>query len=164
MEPRYNNQADFTVRQATADDTIGIATLLRDLGWSEWIAAATPESVADQVERHLTLCQADDSHSVYVAETPTGEVAGYVSVHWLPYLIHQGPEGYISELFIKTSARGQGLGSLLLATVRQEAEQRGCARLNLINNRERESYTRQFYKKQGWEERPWAASFVYWLK
>jgi GNAT superfamily N-acetyltransferase len=98
---------------------------------------------------------------VYVAETEEGEIAGYAAVHWLPYLLLLGPEGYVSELFIRESDRGQGIGTQLLEVVKQEAEARGCARLMLLNMHERESYRRGFYKKQGWEERPDAANFVY---
>lgn len=164
MEPQHLNQADFSIRRATLDDAPEVARLLRDLGWSERIAAETPEETAVQVERQLRRSQADDSHSVYVAETVEAEIAGYVSVHWLPYLLHGAPEGFVSELFVKTSFRGHGIGSKLLATVEADANQRGCIRLGLINNRERESYQRQFYKKQGWEERAWAANFVKWLR
>jgi hypothetical protein len=44
-----------------------------------------------------------------------------------------------------------------------EARQRGCFRLSLINMRRRESYQRRYYEKAGWEERPEAANFVYFL-
>lgn len=164
MDSYDHNQTNFIIRRATLDDAPDIARLLRDLGWSERITAEELAETTSRVERQFKLCQADDSHSVYVAETAQAEIAGYVSVHWLPYLIQVGPEGFVSELFIKTPFRGHGLGSRLLATVEAEANQRGCARLGLINNRERESYQRQFYKKQGWEERIWAANFVKWLK
>ncbi|MCB0172482.1 MAG: GNAT family N-acetyltransferase [Anaerolineae bacterium] len=163
MDTQHHKQTDFIIRRATLDNALGIAMLLHDLGWSDRIAAEKPNETADRIGRHLALCQADDSHSVYVAETDEAEIVGYISVHWLPYLIHLGPEGFISELFVKSSFRGRRIGSRLLATVEAEAEQRGCARLGLINNRERESYHRQFYKKQGWEERDWAANFVKWL-
>ena len=85
---------------------------------------------------------------------------GYGSVHWLPYLFLQGPEGYVSELFVRESARGQGIGRELLKVIETEAKARGCVRLSLINLRSRESYTRQFYVKAGWEERPDAANFI----
>jgi GNAT superfamily N-acetyltransferase len=102
----------------------------------------------------------DASHSVYVAETAQGELAGYLSVHWLPYLFLPGPEGYISELFVRPEARGQGIGSRLLEAAREEAEARGCTRLSLLNMRNRESYLRGFYGQHGWEERPDAANFI----
>jgi GNAT superfamily N-acetyltransferase len=97
---------------------------------------------------------------VYVARAAGKAVLGYVSVHWLPYLIHTGPDGYISELFIRDSARGQGIGARLLETVEAEGIRRGSRRLMLLNMRQRESYQRGFYAKHGWEERLQAATFV----
>ncbi len=154
---------NFHVRHAEPDDAASIADLLRSIPWFTRIAAEPAESTRVNVLSELNRCLADDSHSVSVAETDTGAVIGYVSVHWLPYLMHPGPEGYLSELFIHESARGQGVGSKLLDVVVQEAKARGCYRLMLINMKARESYQREFYKKQGWEERPDAANFVYML-
>jgi GNAT superfamily N-acetyltransferase len=118
---------------------------------------ATTEHVKSQLER----CLIDDSHSIFVAESPQREVIGYVSAHWLPYLFLPGSEGFISELFVRPAARGQGVGRQLLQKVEVEARTRGCSRLSLINFRNRESYERRFYSKIGWKERPDAANFTY---
>jgi len=64
---------------------------------------------------------------------------------------------------VQESHRGQGIGSQLLEVMKAEARKRGCSRLMLINLRKRESYQRQFYRKQGWEEREGVANFVYHL-
>ena len=72
-----------------------------------------------------------------------------------------GPEGYVSELFVRSTARGQGVGRQLLQAIEVEARARGCARLSLINLRSRESYLRQFFVNAGWDERSEAANFVY---
>ena len=153
------------IRKAEVGDVQAITALLRGMSnlFSQ-ISAETPVETQQRVARHLTLCLADDSHSVYVAESAIGDLSGYVSVHWLPYLILAGPEGYVSELFIAETCRGQGVGRQLLDAVVAEARERGCARLMLLNMRHRESYQRQFYSKQGWKEREEAANFVYPLK
>lgn len=151
------------IREARMNDAPAIAELLRNLDLFAHVKAETLEGTRQRVTRHLTLCLEDDSHSVYLAEDSAGEIAGYGSVHWLPYFILAGPEGYISELFIAESYRGQGIGRQLLDRMVAEARERGCARLMLINMRHRESYQRQFYSKQGWEEREAAANFVYHL-
>jgi GNAT superfamily N-acetyltransferase len=106
---------------------------------------------------------ANESHSTFVAEDPTGVVAGYSSVHWRPYLFMSGPEGFVSELFVSEGARGQGVGRELLRVIESEARARGCQRLSLTNLRDRESYQRQFYVKAGWRERAEAANFIYTL-
>jgi hypothetical protein len=48
----------------------------------------------------------------------------------------------------------------LLDSLEAEARTRGCARLSLLNLRERESYRRGFYLKRGWTERADAANLI----
>ena len=149
------------IRKLTAQDAPQIAELLKEIGWFESFKGDTVSAVTERVRFHTAQCLADNSHSAFVAETPNGQIVGYGSVHWLPYLFLQGPEGYVSELFVRESARGQGIGRELLKVIETEAKTRGCVRLSLINLRNRESYMRQFYVKAGWEERPEAANFIY---
>jgi len=151
---------NIRIRKAEAADVPVLAELLRSLGIFDHISAEAPQTTQERILKHLALGTADDSHLILVAQVPNGEIAGYCAVHWLPYLILAGPEGYISELFIKDEFRGQGIGSHLLETIKTEAQNRGCSRLMLLNMRKRESYKRQFYSKQGWEERPDAANFI----
>ncbi len=150
----------MNIRRAETTDVPALAELVRSLGFIAAVAAETPAETQTRVLLHFALCTADDSHLILVAQTANGEIAGYCAVHWLPYLILAGPEGYVSELFIKNEFRGQGIGSQLLETVKTEARKRGCARLMLLNMRQRESYQRQFYSKHGWEERSDAANFI----
>ena len=152
------------IRRAEVTDAGPIANILRGLGWFTHLESELPEQTAARVGRHLALCLADDSHSIYVAETPAAGMAGYIAVHWQPSLFLPGPEGYISELFVETASRGQGLGRQLLEVVTEEALARGCCRLLLLNRRNRESYARGFYKKRGWVERPEAVNFVFPLE
>ncbi|MEW5959544.1 MAG: GNAT family N-acetyltransferase [Chloroflexota bacterium] len=154
---------NFQIRRALSEDAPLIAEILRDLGWFEYLAAEAPAATAGRVGHFLAQCLAGDRQSVYVAEAGPGEILGYAGVHWLPYLFLPGPEGYISELFVRESGRGQGVGSRLLEAIKIEAKTRGCFRLTLINNRRRESYQRGFYKKQGWRELEDSARFVYLL-
>jgi GNAT superfamily N-acetyltransferase len=151
------------IRTATVNDARGLAALLREIGWFERFNSAEIDVMAAQVGARLQQCLADGSHSTFVAEAPAGEIVGYGSVHWLPYLFMSGPEGYVSELFVSASARGQGIGRELLNAIESEARARGCHRLSLTNLRNRESYKRQFYLKAGWQERSEAANFIYVL-
>ena len=153
----------FTIRPAGFPDAPALASLLRETGWFEAINSKTPAEATEHVQFQLAECLADESHSVYVSLDETGQVVGYVSVHWLAYLFLPGPEGYISELFLRPTARGQGLGSALLETVKQEARERGAHRLSLLNGKQRESYERGYYDKKGWLERKSMANFIYTL-
>jgi GNAT superfamily N-acetyltransferase len=148
------------IRKAGAADAPGITDVLRSPGLSPRIQAEAREVTLERVTSNLARCAADDSHLVLVAETAEGVIAGYGAVHWLPYLFLTGGEGYVSELFIRDGFRGQGIGGQLLDAITAEAQRRGCARLMLLNMRDRESYQRQFYVKRGWVERTEAANFV----
>ena len=100
-------------------------------------------------------------HLLLVAEED-GERLGFIGLHFLPYLILRGStECYISELFVRESRRGMGIGGRLLERGIEEAKVRGCTRMQLVNFREKESYVRGFYAKHGWEERPTGADFVF---
>jgi N-acetylglutamate synthase-like GNAT family acetyltransferase len=154
---------DIQIRKAKMTDVPAISNLLRSLNLFAHINHAEVQSTQQRVHGHLELCTSNDSHLILVAQTAKGEITGYCAVHWLPYLILTGPEGYISELFIKEEFRGQGIGNSLLEAVKVEAQNRGCSRLMLLNIRNRDSYKRQFYTKHGWEERPDAANFVFQL-
>lgn len=152
------------IRTVSAEDAPSLAGLLKDIGWFQSLKNEPIEAATRRVRRHIEQCLADNSHSLFVAEAPEGAILGYSSVHWLPYLFLQGPEGYVSELFVRESARSQGIGRQLLGNIELEARARGCARLSLINLRNRESYVRQFYIKAGWEERSEAANFIYQIR
>jgi GNAT superfamily N-acetyltransferase len=151
---------EFHIRKAATNDAEALTTLIRGIGWFERFNAEPFDAARDRLASHLDMCSADDSHSLYVAVGESDALVGYASVHWLPYLFLPGPEGFVSELFVQNAQRGMGVGARLLEMVVQEARARGCSRLQLINFRHRESYQRQFYTKQGWEERPLAANFV----
>ena len=151
---------DIQIRKATVSDVRGLTEVVRSLGYFAHVNAEAPQATQERISRHFALCLADDSHLILVAETPGGKIAGYGAVHWLPSLILAGPEGYVSELFVKETFRGQAIGSRLLDAIKAEAQARGCCRLMLLNMRKRDSYRRQFYSKHGWEERPDAANFI----
>lgn len=154
---------DVTIRKASLADAGGLGRLLREINLFPAVQGEQPDEALARVKRHLAQCLQDSSHSVYVAESQDGGLVGYVAAHWLPYLILKGPEGFVSELFVVAPARGRGIGTRLLESVQAEARQRGCFRLSLVNMRGRESYQRGYYEKGGWEERPEAANFVYYL-
>lgn len=152
---------NFTIRKAQESDTQAIAQILQDLGWFPWVNSTSQENNIKQIQLHIAKCHADDSHSVYVAEKVESDVVGYVAVHWLPCPFLPQLQAYVSELFISEANRGQGIGKALLATVISEAKSRGCSLLMLLNHKERDSYQREFYRKQGWIERENFANFIY---
>ena len=95
---------------------------------------------------------------VLVAELNSRGV-GYTAVYWLNYLFSR-PEGYVTELFVRTDASGRGVGTALLEVLEREARARKCRRLTLLNRTDGESYKRGFYAARGWTEDPDAMRFV----
>jgi len=155
--------AKITVRRAQHEDVPIIAEIIRKLGWFKHVEAESAAATEQRVLLHLELADADESHTVLVAEdedNPEGGVVGYISVHWLPYLMLAGPEGYISELFVREDSRGKGVGTTLINDVKEFAITKSCSRLMLLNNKERDSYEKNFYGQLGFEERPEMSNWV----
>jgi len=166
----------ITIRPATVSDAAAIANIIREI---EWLSHFKKEPFADteaRVTKRIELCLADRSHTFLVAQlTDSGdeaqtrglnplseqEVAGYISIHWLPYAVLMGLEGYISELFIGESHRSKGIGGMLLDKAKELGKQKGCSRLSLLNGRNRPAYERGFYRKRGWDERVEIANFIF---
>ena len=151
---------DLTLRFAAPTDAEALATLLQGIGWFRAYAQNPIAQSRDAVRGLLHRAQDDDRSSLWVAESPTLGLCGYCAVHWLPVAVLQGWEGYVSELFVADAARGQQVGARLLDTAVEAARARGCQRIWLVNNRERPSYARGFYTRQGWKEQPEMARFV----
>ena len=153
----------ISIRPAKLKDSESIERIIRELEWYDHITKKSTQDTISKIEDNLRSCQKASSDSVFVAEK--GEkVVGYISVHWIFFVILPGPEGYISELFVSEKERGQGIGSLLIKEVKKQAEKKGCARLMLINNRNRLSYEKGFYKKKRFIERQHVANFIMPLK
>ena len=159
-EDMEGEMAEITVRRAKHEDVPVIAEIIRKLGWFSYVEDESPAATERRVLLHLELADADDSHTVLVAEDAAGVAVGYVSVHWLPYLMLEGPEGYVSEVFVREEARGKGVGSALMNDVKEYAGAKGCSRLMLLNNGERDSRGHEFYTTLGFEEQPEMATLI----
>jgi GNAT superfamily N-acetyltransferase len=153
----------FEVRLARQSDAGDISSLIRGLGIFSRLEGEDQDATAKRVARHLAVCLADDSHTVFVATGEDSAVMAYAAVHWLPYLFLRGPEGYLSELFVSQPWRGRGVGTALLEAVVSAARDRGCARLMLEAVKQRDSYKRRFYPQRGWVEREDMANMVFEL-
>jgi len=150
------------IRPVTVRDTDALTDLLVALNFFSSVRDKTRDGVRRQVEAQLEVHESP-SHLLFVAEEGRS-ILGYAAAHWLPCLFQEGPDGYLSELFVRDEARGRGVGSSLLEAVVEAARGRGCRRLTLVNLRDRDSYARGFYAQRGWTEQPAAARFVYHLE
>ena len=95
----------------TEADAPAIDAILRELGIFPYFDETPQEDTIHKIAQHTAMCLTDDSHTMFVAENDEGTVVGYTAVHWIPYLLLSGPDGYVSELFVAASERGKGIGA-----------------------------------------------------
>ena len=152
----------YQIRSARQDDAQGIAGLLQGIGWFKAYQGRSSAENTQAVKALLNSLQAPATERglLLIAHDEQQRIHGYCAVHWLPVAVLQGWEAYLSELFVAEAARGEGLGQQLLDTATQAARERGCLRIWLVNNRERPSYVRGFYSRQGWSDQAEMARFV----
>ncbi len=114
------------VRTATAGDVPYILRLIRALATYEY----EPDAVkATEASLHQTLFAPDAQVFGHVAEVD-GEVVG-IAIWFLNYSTWTGKPGiYLEDLFVSEQARGTGAGRALFRALAQEAQRRGCARID----------------------------------
>lgn len=132
------------LRTATLHDLPDIASLLAELGYVEASSNANLIGALESILR-------DDERRVWVA-TIAGRVVGMISVSVRVQLRLAGWMLTVEELVVRTSARGAGVGTLLLNAAIEEAKRVGARRVELLMNRTRETYQRGFYTKRGFVE------------
>lgn len=155
----------ITIRKVVKDDAVGMAGILREIGWSEKRNSLPIEEVYEPIRVLIEKAQGDpEGHTIYVAEDEEKKVVGFTNVHWVPFIMLGSIEGYVSDLFVSPSAGGKGAGSSLIRTVMEEGREREAFRLMVTNGKDKPSYKKGFYSKMGWMERPKVANFVYYYE
>jgi ribosomal protein S18 acetylase RimI-like enzyme len=144
----------IAIRAAADRDVDGVVDVLAEFARESGGAAFDAERVRGLVGEYVDTGE----RVIYVADREG--VVGYIAVHWVPFPMLGGREGYISDLVVRASARSQGIGSQLLAAVEARARELSCARLMLNNRLASESYAQWFYTKRGFHERDAFANLV----
>ncbi len=129
----------FVVRIARPEDADRLASLCDQLGY--------PTLPSDVVER-LGNVQTDES-VVYVAETSTGEVIGWVHAY-VSRLMVCDRFVEIGGLVVDVNHRRNGAGQLLMQAAERWACENGCDEIRLRSNIVRESAHR-FYTALGYQ-------------
>jgi ribosomal protein S18 acetylase RimI-like enzyme len=146
----------LTIRKGKSSDIDALISVIRNIGWHR---TESPDETLKNHFHQVVKSYDNEDHDLFVA-VKSNKVVGYLVVHWFHYLIFEGNEGHISELFIDPAWSNQGIGSALLDIAKSEGLKRKSYRLSLVNNKSRESYLRKFYQKNGFRERDHMASFV----
>lgn len=143
---------DIAIVPATPQMAAQIADILVDTGWFPAIHRTRVEEVLAHGARGMSR--------LLVAQDKDGDIVGYVAYHLIPALFLPADEGYVSELFVRAGQRGRGIGAALLDAAVHDAEASGVARMMLLTGRNRDSYRRGFYRKNGWCEREQISNFI----
>jgi GNAT superfamily N-acetyltransferase len=150
---------DEQIRSGKESDAAAIVAVIR-----QWKLEERKTPIDDgAVERVVRLCTQSPECDVLVAEAH-GRILGYVIVHWIPFPMLGGVEGYISDLLVGSAGRGAGVGSRLIAKVEATARDKGCVRLMLNNRIAAESFKREFYPKHGFQRRDEFANMIKMLR
>jgi ribosomal protein S18 acetylase RimI-like enzyme len=138
----------ITSRAATTDDVprllemMGAFNLLEQVPWDE--AKGAP------VLRRLL---GDPSlGSVRVVERE-GQVVGYFVLTWGFDLEWGGRDSFLTEIYLEPLARGQGLGTRMMALIEDEARANGAAAVHLMVRPENEPAVR-LYERAGYRSPP----------
>ncbi|WP_163568166.1 GNAT family N-acetyltransferase [Fodinicola feengrottensis] len=92
----------------------------------------------------------DPASAVYVAEAD-GDLLGLVAVHICPFFERAGSWGRIVALVVSDQARGQGVGTALVAVAETFATSHGCVRME-VTSADRRQAAHEFYRHRGYPD------------
>lgn len=134
------------VREARADDWPAVADLLAELGRPDVRGAGDETEHAAAFSRYLERPDA----LALVAEDGE-ELLGFVDVEFRQRLNFLTPQAWVPDLVVAESARGRGIGRMLLDAAEARARERGCWGMTLESASWREA-SHAFYEHVGWTD------------
>ena len=131
------------VREAGPADADEIIRLFTQLGH--------PQPEGSAASRLAAFYAAGDR--VLVAESSQsireGKLLGATTLHITPEIHRPGPIGRMTAVVVDESARGQGIGRVLIAAAERYFAERGCAMVEVTSNKKRIDAHR-FYEQLGY--------------
>ena len=142
MLGQLNRTPEFTcrVRPPEPCDYDKMADLAEQLGYP---------STAEHVRVRLDAMANSSHYAVYVAELPSGKIAGWIGLYVFRSVEQDSCAG-ISGLIVDQQIRGRAIGQLLLAAAEEWARRQGCDAISVHSNVTRERAHR-FYSRSGYE-------------
>ena len=129
----------ISIRSAVADDADALASLSTQLGYP-----STPEQLRERLRR----VREKNVGEVFVAVDATSHVVGWA--HAAPrFGLEDEPTVELAGLVVDESARGLGIGALLLRAVEEWACANGIGAVRVHSNTIRERAHR-FYRREGY--------------
>lgn len=136
-----------TFREATIHDLDSIVKMLADdeLG-KEREHYSVP--LSDAYKKSFQAISNDPNNELIVA-CIKDEVVGVQQITFIPYLTHQGGlRATVEDVRVASSARGRGIGTLLIKQAIERAKERGCHLIQLTTDKKRKDALR-FYERLG---------------
>jgi GNAT superfamily N-acetyltransferase len=131
---------DLTISSATAADAPDARLLLLELGYEM--------SANDLAAKYADLDRLVDDR-VLIARSE-GRAVGLGALHVIPVMHVPGSLGRITVLVVSESARGQGVGRLLVQMLEDAARKAGCTRMEVTSGDHRPG-AHEFYQRLGYE-------------
>eukprot|EP00884_Botryococcus_braunii_P014158 jgi/Botrbrau1/22743/Bobra.0132s0076.1 len=132
------------IREGTVNDIPDLVALLAELFLIE--ADFEPDSNKQEAGLHMLLNSPKDCILVALLGK---QVCGMVSIQTLLSTAEGGQVGLLEDFIVSYSARGQGVGSALMAGALRWAEERQLKRLQLLADRHNFKAL-DFYRHKGW--------------
>ena len=131
---------ELSIRTPKPADAPALAALVTQLGYP-----APAEVIPDRL---ANMARSDDN-IVLVAEED-GTVVGVMTARVMWVIHHDAPLAYLTALVVLDSARGKGIGSMLLDRAEQWAMQKGAHKISLSSAMHR-TETHSYYDNRGYE-------------
>ena len=147
------SRSKIRIRPLRPTDIEAIMRLHRELGWNPAF-----QSDGSTLRQRLAALITEETALLLVAEI-NGKVGGYIHGQTMTYLLFAGSEMMITEVFVREKYRDKGVGKALMIAMEAEAAKQKCFRISVMNSRQRDSYKRNFYPSQGYDERDQTAVF-----
>ena len=146
LEPSYRARGSSGagrswIRVARMTDATALAALLTDLGYPH---------EAEDARARLRLWAGDPQGSLLVAED-VGRVAGFVSVHAVPFIDRAGHFARITGLSVRPERQGLGIGRRLVHAAEEWGTAHGCSEVEVTSRRTRTG-AHAFYRHLGYED------------
>jgi ribosomal protein S18 acetylase RimI-like enzyme len=132
----------FSIRKAREDDAPGILECLQE-AFEPYRDSYTAGAFLDTVPPLEALQKRVASMCVFVATTPSGQIAGTVACR-----VVSPEEGHVRGMAVRAGWPGTGVAPELIRAVETEFRGRNCARISLDTTAPLERAMR-FYEKHG---------------
>ena len=138
--------SEILVRFARPSDWPAVAGLLVELG--RGVAEGTADDPTHRIQFAGHLRRLEVVSLVAVRDE---EVLAVLDMEYHQRLGDHRPQARVNDVVVTESARGTGVGRMLLGRAEELARKRGCFRMSLVTAGWRED-THRFYERLGWDD------------